>query len=94
MDNASKQLEQIKQHEASLLSELQNYQGTIQKIEIELNEVAQEKTNLIKQNKELQSNLVANQTKFETQQNMLSQLQDLLVQIGKNDGRGEQKLEK
>ena len=94
LDNASKQLEQIKQHEASLLSELQNYQGTIQKIEIELNEVAQEKTNLIKQNKELQSNLVANQTKFETQQNMLSQLQDLLVQIGKNDGRGEQKLEK
>lgn len=90
LDNVGKQLEQVKQHEASLLSELQTHQGTIQKLEIQLNELAQEKTDLFKQNKELQSSLVASQTKFETQQSMLSQLQDLLVQIGKN----EQKVEK
>ncbi|MEQ1312391.1 DNA-binding protein [Acinetobacter sp. XH1639] len=94
LDNVGKQLEQVKQHEASLLSELQTHQGTIQKLEIQLNELAQEKTDLFKQNKELQSSLVASQTKFETQQSMLSQLQDLLVQIGKNDGRNEQKVEK
>ena len=94
LDNLGKQLEQVKQHEASLLSELQTHQGTIQKKEIQLNELAQEKTDLFKQNKELQSSLVASQTKFETQQSMLSQLQDLLVQIGKNDGKNEQKVEK
>lgn len=87
LDNVSKQLELVKQHEASLLSELQNHQRTIQKLEIQINEIAQEKANLFKQNKELQSNLVASQTKFETQQSMLSQLQDLLIKRGDNDGR-------
>lgn len=33
LNNLGKQLEQVKQHEASLLSELQNHQGTIQKLE-------------------------------------------------------------
>ncbi|HAV5779256.1 TPA: DNA-binding protein, partial [Acinetobacter baumannii] len=32
LNNLGKQLEQVKQHEASLLSELQNHQGTIQKL--------------------------------------------------------------
>ncbi|HEM7786751.1 TPA: DNA-binding protein, partial [Acinetobacter baumannii] len=54
LNNLGKQLEQVKQHEASLLSELQNHQGTIQKLEKQLNEVAQEKINLFQQNKELQ----------------------------------------
>ncbi len=90
----SKQLEEVKQHETSLLSGLKSHQETIQKLEVQLNEVAQEKTNLFQHNKELQRDLVASQTKFETQQSMLSQLQDLLVQIGKNDGRSDQKLEK
>lgn len=94
LDNLGKQLEQVKQQEASLLSELQNHQGTIQKLEIQLNEIAQEKINLFKQNKELQSDLVASQTKFETQQIMLSQLQDVLVQIGQNDGKSSKNQQK
>lgn len=83
LDNLGKQLEQVKQHEASLLSELQNHQGTIQKLEIQLNEVAQEKINLFQQNKELQRDLVANQTKFDTQQSVFTQLQSMLA-IQKN----------
>lgn len=79
LDNLGKQLEQVKQHEASLLSELQNHQVTIQKLEIQLNEVAQEKINLFQQNKELQRDLVANQTKFDTQQSVFTQLQSMLA---------------
>ncbi|WP_372544600.1 hypothetical protein [Acinetobacter pittii] len=79
LDNLGKQLEQVKQHEASLLSELQNHQGTIQKLEKQLNEVAQEKINLFQQNKELQRDLVANQAKFDTQQSVFTQLQSMLA---------------
>ncbi|XKR47916.1 hypothetical protein ACI50F_09205 [Acinetobacter baumannii] len=79
LNNLGKQLEQVKQHEASLLSELQNHQGTIQKLEKQLNEVAQEKINLFQQNKELQRDLVANQAKFDTQQSVFTQLQSMLA---------------
>ncbi|MCM1959073.1 DNA-binding protein [Acinetobacter modestus] len=79
VDSLRKQLEQVKQHEASLLSSLQNYEGTIQKLEIQLREVIQEKCIIIQQNKALQRDLVASQTKFETQQNMMSQLQNLFT---------------
>ncbi|MFC1397983.1 DNA-binding protein [Acinetobacter lactucae] len=83
LDNLGKQLEQVKQHEASLLSELQNHQVTIQKLEIQLNELAQEKNNLFSQNSELQRDLVASQTKFEAQQSVFTQLQSMLA-IQKN----------
>ncbi len=78
-----KQLEQVKQHEISLLSELKSHQETIQKLEVQLNEVTQEKTNLVQHNKELQRDLLASQTKFETQQSVFTQLQSMLA-IQKN----------
>lgn len=87
LNKVCKQLEQVKQHETSLLSELQNHQGTIQKLEIQLNNVTLEKTNLFQQNNELQSDLVISQTKFETQQSMLTQLENLIVQLRKDDSR-------
>ncbi|HFX6219040.1 TPA: hypothetical protein ACIFCE_003800, partial [Acinetobacter baumannii] len=52
---------------------------TIQKLEKQLNEVAQEKINLFQQNKELQRDLVANQAKFDTQQSVFTQLQSMLA---------------
>ena len=79
LNNLGKQLEQVKQHEASLLSELQNHQGTIQKLEKQLNEVAQEKIIIFQQNNELQRDLVANQAKFDTQQSVFTQLQSMLA---------------
>lgn len=78
-DGLRKQLEQAKQHEASLLSSLRNHEEIILKLEIQLKEVTREKYSIIQQNKDLQRDLVASQTKFETQQNMMSQFQNLFT---------------
>ncbi|EJB8578547.1 DNA-binding protein [Acinetobacter radioresistens] len=79
LDDLGKQLEQVKQHETSLLSGLKSHQETIQKLEIRLNKVTQEKNTLDQHAKELHEDLIESKIKFETQQSVFTQLQSMLA---------------
>ncbi|MCW1896466.1 MULTISPECIES: DNA-binding protein [Acinetobacter] len=79
LDDLGKQLEQVKQHETSLLSGLKSHQETIQKLEIQLTKVTQEKNTLDQYAKELHEDLIASKIKFETQQSVFTQLQSMLA---------------
>lgn len=80
IDDLGKQLEQVKQHEISLLSGLKSHQETIQKLEIQLSEITQEKNILDQHAKGLEKDLTESKIKFETQQSMFTQLQFMLTE--------------
>ena len=79
IDDLGKQLEQVKQHEISLLSGLKSHQETIQKLEIQLSEITKEKNILDQHAKGLEKDLTESKIKFETQQSMFTQLQFMLT---------------
>ncbi|MCH7335054.1 DNA-binding protein [Acinetobacter sp. NIPH 2699] len=80
IDDLGKQLEQVKQHEISLLSGLKSHQETIQKLEIQLSEITKEKNILDQHAKGLEKDLTESKIKFETQQSMFTQLQFMLTE--------------
>lgn len=69
----------IKQHETSLLLSLDSREETIQKLELQLNELTEEKNTLDQLAKKLHKDLVESKIKFETQQSVFTQLQSMLT---------------
>lgn len=81
ISDLTSELENIKQREASLSLSLHSRDESLQKLENQLKVAIKEKNHLELNNKELEKQLITSQAKFEMQQKMLAQLQELLAKI-------------
>ncbi|MEX5754006.1 DNA-binding protein [Acinetobacter baumannii] len=81
ISDLASELENIKQREASLSLSLHSRNESLQKLENQLKVAIKEKNHLELNNKELEKQLITSQAKFEMQQKMLAQLQELLAKI-------------